>query len=335
VSSELRHPSGDTIYYAYDVRGARTSTKKKGVPDEGWEYDAAGRVLHYSVLEPGRGLSVGFPMMLNSPGFSGGAETRYDLYYAYDEAGNRTQMAFLGGGVTYFTNYSYDARNLLESLTDPLGQTVYYQRDELGREIVKALPNGVTTYHDYDVASQVTSIIHQGPSAVLQSLYYTYDDDGQRTKIEREDGTRIYYGYALAHRLTGEDRLDPSDVHLYAFAYDYDAAGNRLQKTFNGEITYYAYNNLNQLKTEAVLGGDTTDYTWTADGEMATKHEAAGWTYYTWDVDESLKTIAAPNVTLENKYNSRMQRVWRSEDGNAELLVYDDQKLVAEVPEGE
>ncbi|MEI6502902.1 MAG: hypothetical protein WCP21_17970, partial [Armatimonadota bacterium] len=162
-----------------------------------------------------------------------------------------------------------------------------------------------------------------------------YDDDGQRTRIEREDGTRIYYSYDLAHRLTGEDWLDPSDAHLYAFAYDYDAAGNRLQKTFNGEVTYYAYNNLNQLETEAILGGDTTEYTWTADGEMATKHEAAGWTYYTWDVDESLKQIAAPNVTLENKYNSRMQRVWRSEDGDASNLIYDSQRLIAEATDGD
>ena len=112
--------------------------------------------------------------------------------------------------MAYFTYYAYEARNLLESLTDPLGQTVTYQRDELGREIAKALPNGVTTYHNYDLAGQATSIVHLGPSGVLQSLYYTYDGDGQRTEIEREDGTRIYYNYDLAHRLTGEDWLDPA-----------------------------------------------------------------------------------------------------------------------------
>ena len=98
---------------------------------------------------------------------------------------------------------------------------MYYERDALGREVAKLLPNGVTTYHDYDLAGQVTSIVHQGPSGVLQSLEYTYDDDGQRTKIEREDGTRIYYSYNAAHGLTGGDWLDPSDVHLYAFAHEY------------------------------------------------------------------------------------------------------------------
>jgi hypothetical protein len=178
-----------------------------------------------------------------------------------------------------------------------LGLTVQLHgtgRRSTNEESAKALPNGVTTYHQYDAASQVTEIIHAGAGGVLQSLGYTYDLDGQRTMIAREDGTRIYYRYDETHRLTGEDWLDPDDVHLYAFAYEYDPAGNRTQKTFNGEITYYAYNDLNQLLSESVLGGDTTDYTWTAEGEMETKHEVAGWTYHTWDVDESLRQIEAP-----------------------------------------
>jgi YD repeat-containing protein len=273
---------------------------------------------------------VGFPMMLNAPGFSGGGGTRYDPYYQYDEAGNRTQMAFVGGGVTYFTYYEYDARNMLAALTGPFGQTVYYERDALGLEIAKLLPNEVTTYHNYDAAGQGTSILGVGPGGLLERLYYTYDDDGQRSKIVREDNTRIYYDYDAAHRLTGETWLDNWGAALYAFAYDYDAAGNRLKKTFNGEVTYYDYNSLNQLTAERVLGGDATYYTWTDDGAMATKQDVAGWTYYTWDVDESLTKIEAPDVTLDNKYNSRMQRVARDEDGDAETLIYDSQKLLAE-----
>ncbi|MBU0611278.1 MAG: hypothetical protein KKI08_25590 [Armatimonadetes bacterium] len=52
---------------------------------------------------------------------------------------------------------------------------------------------------------------------------------------------------------------------------------------------------------------------------------------YTWDVDESLTKIQAPDVTLANKHNSRMQRVARDEDGAAETLIYDGDKLIAEV----
>jgi hypothetical protein len=40
-------------------------------------------------------------------------------------------------------------------------------------------------------------------------------------------------------------------------------------------------------------------------------------------------------VALDNHYNARMQRVWRSEDGSGERLIYDSDKLIGEVPEGE
>ncbi len=84
-----------------------------------------------------------------------------------------------------------------------------------------------------------------------------------------------------------------------------------------------------------VLGGGATYYTWTPDGEIATKHDATGWTHYTWDVDESLTRIQARDVTPENLYNYRMQRVSRAEDGGAATsLVYDTEKLIAEAAGG-
>jgi RHS repeat-associated protein len=227
------------------------------------------------------------------------------------------------------TYYRYDARDLLQSLTDPWGYTTYYQRDAHGLEIAKLLPNGVTTYHNYDAAGQVTSILHVGPSGLLQSLYYTYDGDGRRTKIVREDGKAIYYAYDATSRLTGETWLTSGGTQLYAFAYQYDSAGNRKQKTFNSVTTTYSYNTLNQLTAETTAGA-TTYYTWAADGEMATKHDTTGWSYYTWDVDESLKRIQTPSDDLANLYNSRMQRTQRTEAGAVTYLLYDGQKLATE-----
>jgi YD repeat-containing protein len=302
VLSELRYPSGDTIYYEYDARGAQTSVKKTGIGDEALQYDSAGRLICHTQWG------------------------NQSFYFNYDAAGNRTVMINPDAQSTY---YAYDARNLLQSLTDPWGYTTYYQRDALGLEIAKRLPNGVTTYHNYDAARQVTSILHVGSSGTLQSLYYTYDGDGRRTRIVREDGRAVYFGYDDASRLTGETWLTSGGTQLYAFAYQYDAAGNRKQKTFNGITTTYNYNTLNQLTSEATAGA-TTYYTWTADGEMATKHDATGWTYYTWDVDESLKHIQTPSDDLANLYNSRMQRVQRTEAGAVTYMLYDGEKLAEE-----
>jgi hypothetical protein len=38
----------------------------------------------------------------------------------------------------------------------------HYERDALGLEIAKLLPNDVTVYHNYDAAGQVTSLIDLG-----------------------------------------------------------------------------------------------------------------------------------------------------------------------------
>jgi len=77
-------------------------------------------------------------------------------------------------------------------LTDPLGQKVQYGRDELGRETAKLLPNGVTTYHAYDAASQVTDIIHAGPGVVLQSLVYGYALPTGRSSQRREHHAPVH-----------------------------------------------------------------------------------------------------------------------------------------------
>lgn len=111
VSREVRYPSGDMIYYYHDRADATSLVLKTGVPQEAFDYDAAGRVVRSAVTSygtPPAGVAVsGLPMGLNSPGFGASGATRYQMYYTYDGAGSRTQMGFLGGGVAYFTYYAY------------------------------------------------------------------------------------------------------------------------------------------------------------------------------------------------------------------------------------
>ena len=53
----------------------------------------------------------------------------------------------------------------------------------------------------------------------------------------RETGTSIYYNYDAVARLTDEDWLDSGDTGLYAYDYQYDAAGNRARLTKDGVTT--------------------------------------------------------------------------------------------------
>ena len=289
-----------------------TGVQKTGVEDQSWEYDAAGRVLHFS---------------------QGGNH----LYYQYDPAGRRTAMTQVVDEDLLTTYYTYRACGSLNSITDPWGNAVSYDYDDLGREIAKALPNGVTTYHNYDAASQVTQVAHLGPNGVLLSFDYTYDTDGRRTKIAREDGTSIYYGYDTVGRLTSEEWLSDSDVGIYSFVYEFDAAGNRSLLTKDGVTTYYSYNTLNQLTLTESTEGALTYTTYQPDGALETKHDTDGWTYYEWDVDEALLRVMRDGTVTgqaNELYDAQMKRVARELDGTATYYVFDGEKIArVEEPE--
>ena len=312
VIREVRYPSGDAIYYQYDTRHVLTSARKTGVQDQAWEYDRMGRVVHLAQ----------------------GAE---HLYYQYDAAGGRSQLALKTSAGTYFDYYSRDTRGLLQALTDPWGQTVYYEYDALGRATKAVLPDGVTSYHEYDAAGRATSVLHVGPGGLLQAHYYTYDANSRPVAITREDGTSIELAYDDAGQLTAETWRGNGGVVLHSFAYRYDNAGNRLQLTQDGVTTYYSYNSLHQLQVAASTAGDVAYYTWQADGALATRQQGTTCTYFTWDVDGSLVRIETPQQggaeVLVNTYDAWMRRLTRVHtpsggSGAASYFVYDGAKLL-------
>jgi hypothetical protein len=56
-------------------------------------------------------------------------------------------------------------------------------------------------------------------------------------------------------------------------------------------------------KRGRVLGGGATYYTWTADGEMATKHDGSGWTdggtYQTSDPTDECYCLLPPDEPVD------------------------------------
>ncbi len=87
---------------------------------------------------------------------------------------------------------------------------------------------------------------------------------GRISSVRREDGDVIYYAYDEADRLTGEQWYDEQMTPLYAFQWDYDAAGNRTYESRDGQETYYTYDAGNQLTTT---------------------QGPAGWSYFSYDAD--------------------------------------------------
>ena len=270
--------------------------------------------------------------------------------YAYGPGGHRTSVAVESDATTAATYYAYDPRGggagpagRMETAESSACGTAYYTYDANGRVSRKVLGNGCFTYFAYDprgggagAAGRTSEILNCKPAGdPLCYFEYGYDlpaptrlrqgFGGQElrqagaasriTLIRRENGDTIYYGYDAADRLTSETWRAPGGETLYAFAWDYDAMGNR---TYQSEIgvnggtqespveTYYAYNAANELTHAHALPADSyTYYAYDSRGNCLTAHSLSeGTQYFTYDSRDLVTSI-------------------RYRDGSAQYFAYD------------
>jgi RHS repeat-associated protein len=142
--------------------------------------------------------------------------------YAYDGAGNPTQMTTTEGT----TGYAYDALDRLTEACFGSGcaDFVRYTYDSVGNRLSEAKPAGSTTY-SYNVGDQLTS--RSGPGG---SVGYGYDANGNQTQA----GSRSF-AWDLANRLASTTESGAS------ITYGYDGDGTRLQAVAGGSTTRYLW----------------------------------------------------------------------------------------------
>ena len=148
-----------------------------------------------------------------------------DLDLEADPLGRQTTVTRPSGSAT---TYTYDARDLLTSITD-------------------ALLN--PTSYGYDDAGRLTSVTHTGPGGPLQSFSYTLDDSGNRTAVTSGGGTESYTLDAL-NRITNVVYPNGDTV-----SYTYDANGNRTAAGADTFIWDYA-----DRLTSATVDGTAATY---------------------------------------------------------------------------
>lgn len=143
--------------------------------------------------------------------------------------------------------------------------------------------------------------------------------------------------------------LQPSAVTTY----EYDAAGNRTRKIVEtdagvvleevlddaGWSSGNRINNLNQVMRRDVtdLGGTVSwAYTWTADGQLASKSDGTNTWDYSWDEDGRLTRVEGPGgLDVAFEYDSWGRLLRRVSGSDETLLEWDFWDLVQETgPDG-
>ncbi|WP_028672092.1 RHS repeat domain-containing protein [Saccharospirillum impatiens] len=213
---------------------------------------------------------------LKSLHYGNGIETRYS------QEATSGRLARIQHGSLWDRSYSYQNASYLSSIRDNLNpsNSLHFEYDQLyqlkrvygsnsagtvnrsnlleqftyavGGDITQKVSRGVTHRYVYD---NTTNRLDSVTRSTGEALNIDYTPDGRIRRIDEEnnDSEPEIYQYSANKSMTG---YQPSAISQ--LRYDYDAQGNKIRTTLNGQLENYSiYNHLGQL----LFQEDITDHT--------------------------------------------------------------------------
>lgn len=278
-------PLGHNTTYAYDILSR--VTKKTMPSNEGYtSYSYNDQLTYFNVTN----------------------ENGWLAQRVYDGIGRLSKIIRFLNGQPYSTEvYTYNWQDKILSDTDPVGNTISYQYDALGRLTLVKKPDLNTTTVTYDdLDSWARSADENGvskciwtdrlgrtidvvenallfctPATILTA--YFYDEVGNLLRVTSSTGQSTSYTYDNLNRLTKTIYPDTT-----AETYLYDVGGNMVTKTDrNGIRTYHTYDSLDRLANITYRGSTiTTDL-------------------YVYDDNSNLFQLLSQNATTTFSYDNR------------------------------
>ncbi len=195
----------------------------------------------------------------------------------------------------------------------------------------KLLSNGCVTYHNYDAAGRLTSLLNVDPDlAPLPTFEYTYDDNSNIIQIARESGNVQYFAYDSLGRLTACDWRDSNLDPVRSFEYEYDGVGNRLRLTRETGDTYYTYDAADRLLTVKDDAG-TREYEFDANGNQTKITDGADETDFHWTAMNMLSQIDFPDSSHNYfTYDGGLRRIRKHDSSGTIQYTWDGLDVIQE-----
>ena len=348
--------NGAIAEFEYDAEGNLTCTIDRKGQEITFAYDAANRLIEKTWLPGSPGEEVitleydaidnltratdadsviartydAIGRLLSESTQGSPSQPDVTLTYAYDSAGNRTQLAGPG-----FTNdYDYDENNRLISLTSPAGGAFEFVYDAQGRRIELRRPNDVTTTAVFDAASQLVNLSHQrqGDADPFTDLIYAYDDVGNVVTLDQTRQMlnlqpQLNFSYDDEEQLvqaTGPFVGDPDET------FQYDPAGNRLLR--DGEAFTAIHDQANRL-----LENQDACFSYDLNGNLIEKQQKIGGactgaiTEYTYNPENQLIQVAVDgNPIADYRYDALGRRIQKETTVGTQKYIYDGVDIVLE-----
>lgn len=323
-----------TTTYSYNLDKQITNITRPDALQINYFYDAAGRIQTLTVPNGNYGFAynatTGLPDSITAPAGGGSLAYEYDGFLLKRQtwtgtvSGNVLQtynndllVASQSVNDANTVNFSYDNDNLLIGAGN-----LTLTRDSNNGLLTGTTLGNVTDTISYNGFAETTNYNAKFNMTTLYDVGYIYDKLGRiANKTETIGGlTTIYaYGYDSTGRLT---TVTLNNAPQPLVIYGYDGNDNRTSINLGGIITNASYDNQDRLTNY----GNTT-YTYTANGELQSKTNAASVTQYNYDVLGNLRNVTLPDTTqIEYLIDGQNRRIGKKVNGTlTQGFLYQDQ----------
>jgi RHS repeat-associated protein len=283
-------------------------------------YDTAGRML--STTLPNGVVSYTYEMATGNPVSITGA---YGTNLALTYDGSLVRHVSWSGAVSGTVDATYDVNLRPQSLQLNSGTPVTFAydgdglliragdltitRDATSGFVSQTTLGQLSTTRGYSSFGQLSSFVSRFGGNDLLQRTYTRDAVDRVTDITETVGgvtTTKTFGYDLAGRLT-----TVTEGGITTAVYEYDANGNRNRITTPSGVVSGSFDAQDRLSS---LG--TTSYTYTRNGELATKTFNSTSTSFVYDVLGNLIQVGLPNgASIQYLVDGLNRRVGKKVNG--------------------
>jgi RHS repeat-associated protein len=233
----------------------------------------------------------------------------------YDDFGRIAAITFASGSA--FT-YSYDKQGLRTLVRVPDGEIVVQERDIFGRILRVERGSGVAIENSYRAKRLTQTRVLDAAGREKARYEYEYDGNGRLVRFACPDGHQEFtydeFGRVIGIDNTQLPLTEPPSPQWFqytdsgarlmvlsgavatavnalnqiltngAIAYQYDMAGNCIQKSGGGQLMRYEYDALaNMILASNAASGTSANYEYSAGGLLISKQVGTNTTSFYWD----------------------------------------------------
>lgn len=304
-------PKGNETSYEYDDRNLLIKMTTPLGYETSFKYDGNSNIIEE--IKPDGSKKTSEYDKLNRV-----SEIQYNpdnriMEYTYDANGNVTEIVTTSGTETGIITKAYDNRNQLISLINDFNgnftKEISYEYDGIGNRISMTVDSGKVSY-TFNEKNQMVSIINKYD----EETKYEYDESGRRIKKTFDNGINASYVYDESGNLLSLIYLinyNNTEYLLASFLYGYDKNGNIVSKEeilpsqsgMDTTVIKYEYDDLNQLISEKIKDGRSSEYVYDEDRNRSLKIVDGDTIHYTYDSDERLLSTDSITNIWDNNGN--------------------------------